>query len=232
MQEAGHLVDERARTARARTVHPLLDDGVEERDLRILTAELDDHVGRRLEALDRSRTGDDLLDELHAHHVGDAEAGRAGDGAVEGLVREGLGDLVEQGPEGAASVGVVASVRAEAQRVFIEHHRFDGGRSHIQTERKQGVLRSERSFCTWVYGNRASPATSSAPEERTCARGERRYPRKERKYALGERTCTARGEDLYPPEVLKVGKPQTHLLGSSSLRAEARADQPVLLERS
>src|SRR5450759_3661159 len=203
MQEAGHLVDERARTARARTGHPLLDDGVEERDLRVLAAELDDDVGLRLEALDRGRTGDDLLDELHAHQVGDAEAGRAGDRAVEGLVREGLGDLVEQGPEGAASVGVVASIRAETQRVFIEHHRFDGGRSHIQAEGKQRVLRSERSFCTWDHGNRASPATSSAPEERTCARGERKYPREERKYALGERTCTARREDLYPPEVLK-----------------------------
>src|SRR5665647_1005505 len=192
MQEAGHLVDERARTARARTVHPLLDDGVEERDLRILTAELDDDVGLRLEALDRGRTGDDLLDELHAHHVGDAQSGRAGDRAVEGLVREGLGDLVEQGPEGAASVGVVASIRAEAQRVFIEHHRFDSGRSHIQTERKQRVLRSERSFCTWVYGNRASPATSSAPEEKTCSRGERTYP-------LEESTC-ALGESTYPLE--------------------------------
>src|SRR5665647_1273603 len=182
MQEAGHLVDERARTARARTVHPLLDDWVEERDLRVLAAELDDDVGLRLEALDRGRTGDDLLDELHAHQVGDAQSGRAGDGAVEGLVREGVYDLVEQGPECAASVGVVASVRAEAQRVFIEHHRFDGGRSHIQTERKQRVLRSERSFCTWVYGNRASPATSSAPEERNLsARGEE---------------ISARGEDL------------------------------------
>src|SRR5659263_286322 len=98
MQEAGHLVDERARTARARTVHPLLDDGVEERDLRVLATELDDDVGLRLEALDRGRTGDDLLDELHAHQVGDAQSGRPGDGAVEGLVREGLCDLVEQGP--------------------------------------------------------------------------------------------------------------------------------------
>jgi hypothetical protein len=49
---------------------------------------------------------------------------------------------------------------------------------------------------------------------------------------LEESTRTARPEDLYPPEVLKVGKPQTRPLGSSSLRAEARADQPVLLERS
>src|SRR5664280_3832427 len=190
MQEAGHLVDERARAARARTVHPLLYDGVEERDLRILTAELDDDVGLRLEALERGGTGDDLLDELHAHHVGDAEAGRAGDGAVEGLVREGVYDLVEQGPEGAASVGVVASIRAETQRVFIEHHRFDGGRSHIQAERKQRVLRSERSFCTWVYGTRASAQSAQTPEERTSPRGERTC-------ALEERTCSARREHPY-----------------------------------
>src|SRR5665811_1028964 len=174
------------RTARARTVHPLLDDGVEERDLRVLAAELDNDVGLWLEALDRGRTGDDLLDELHAHQVGDAQSGRAGDGAVEGLVREGVGDLVEQGPEGAASVGVVSPVRAEAQRVTLEHHRFDGGRSHIQTERKQRVLRSERSFCTWVHGNRAPPATFSAPEETTCTPEERRYPPEERRYPLEE----------------------------------------------
>ncbi len=167
VQQVGHLVDEGARTAGARAVHPLLDDRVEERDLGVLAAELDDHVGLRLEALDRGRTGDHFLYELDAHQVGDAEAGRAGDSAAEGVVGVLGGDLVEQRAQGATGVGVVAPVRAVAERGPLEDDRFDRGRSHIETEREfggHGVLRSERTFCYLRNRNRGPPGTTPSPE--------------------------------------------------------------------
>jgi len=82
----------------------------------------------------RSIAGDDLLDELDAHEVGHAQAGGPGDGALEGLVREGVGNLGKERTKGTASVRVVPPVRAEAQRVAIQHHRLHSGGPHIETE--------------------------------------------------------------------------------------------------
>ena len=74
VQQARHLVDERARAAGARAVHALLDAVVEVDDLGILAAQLDGHVGLGDERLHGALGGDDLLDELQVEPLGQQQA--------------------------------------------------------------------------------------------------------------------------------------------------------------
>lgn len=86
VEQRGHLVDECAGAARARTVHALFGSGLQVRDLGVLAAELDDDVGLRVFLVDRAGLGDDLLDERHVQVVGERQAAGTGDGETNGLV--------------------------------------------------------------------------------------------------------------------------------------------------
>ena len=142
VEQRGHLVDECAGAARARTVHALFGSGLQVRDLGVLAAELDDDVGLRVFLVDRAGLGDDLLDERHVQVVGERQAAGPGDGETNGLVAtaevdERLMDVLEQSSHRGADVGVVTSVVGEQHVIesigLIEHHGLDRGRSDIQT---------------------------------------------------------------------------------------------------
>ncbi len=79
VEQRGHLVDECAGAARARTVHALFGSGLQVRDLGVLAAELDDDVGLRVFLVDCRGFGDDLLDERHMQVVGKRQTAGTGD---------------------------------------------------------------------------------------------------------------------------------------------------------
>ena len=142
VKQRGHLVDERAGAACARTIHTLFGRGLQVGDLGVLAAELDDDVGLRVFLVDRAGLGDDLLDERHVQVVGERQAAGTGDGETNGLVAaaevdERLMDVLEQSSHRGADVGVVTSVVGEQHVIerigLIEHHGLDRGRSDIQT---------------------------------------------------------------------------------------------------
>ena len=76
-EERCHVVDERAGTARADTIHALLGGIAEIRDLGILAAELDRRRRLRYETAHSRGTSDDLLHEGQSDALGDAHARRA-----------------------------------------------------------------------------------------------------------------------------------------------------------
>ena len=82
VEQHGHLVDERAGTARARAVHALLQLTGQKDNLRVLAAQLDDNVSRRNVRADRLAGRKDLLHEVDVGGFRNAETGRAGDRAV------------------------------------------------------------------------------------------------------------------------------------------------------
>jgi len=70
IQKDRHLVDERACPSRANTVHPLVCAVVEECDLRVLAAKLDDDRGPRDISLYRLAARDHLLNEWKLQRFG------------------------------------------------------------------------------------------------------------------------------------------------------------------
>ena len=86
VKQRGHLVDERAGAACARTIHTLFGRGLQVGDLGVLAAELDDDVGLRVFLVDRLGFGDDLLDEGHMQVIGERQAAGTGDGQANRLV--------------------------------------------------------------------------------------------------------------------------------------------------
>jgi hypothetical protein len=79
-KQRGHVVDERARAARADAVHALLRRSAEISDLRILAAKLHDCIRLRDQLIHGRRAGDDLLHEWQADALwATAHARRAGE---------------------------------------------------------------------------------------------------------------------------------------------------------
>ena len=79
VKQRGHLVDERAGAACARTVHTLFRGGFQVGDFGVLAAELDDDVGLRVLLINRLGFGDDLLNERHMQIVSKRQTAGAGD---------------------------------------------------------------------------------------------------------------------------------------------------------
>ena len=135
VQKARHLVDERARAARARAVHALLDAVVEVDDLGVLAAELDGDVGLGDEGLDGALAGDDLLDELEVEPLGKQQAARAGDGDAHGGVAEHGAGALEQLFGRGADVGVVALVVGVDDAIaLVDDGELDGRGAHVDAQ--------------------------------------------------------------------------------------------------
>ena len=135
VQQGCHLVDERACTAGAGTVHALLDAVVKVDDLGVLAAQLDGDIGGRDEGLDGTLAGDDLLDKLQVEPLGQQQAARAGNGAGHlGRRQHGRGTL-EQVAGAGADVGVVALVLGvDDLVVVVEHSELDGSGAHVDAQ--------------------------------------------------------------------------------------------------
>ena len=82
LQQGRHLVNERAGAAGAAAVHADLGAVCQEKDFCVLAAQLDDAVGAGGQPVGCHAGGEDLLHEGHLAAVGQAHAGRAGDGQV------------------------------------------------------------------------------------------------------------------------------------------------------
>ncbi len=135
VQQGGHLIDERARTAGAGAVHALLDAVVEVDDLGVLAAQLDGDIGGRDEGLDGALTGDDLLDELQVEPLGQQQAARAGNGAGHLGRRQHGRSALEQVAGADADVGVVALVLGvDDLVVVVEHGELNGGGAHVDAQ--------------------------------------------------------------------------------------------------
>ena len=143
MEQRGHLVDERAGAARARTVHALLDALVEVDDLGVLAAELDGHVGLGDKRLHSALASDDLLHELQAQPLREQKAARAGDGAGHGRVGQHRIGAGKEVAGASAHIGVVALVLGVDDSVLIvQHGELHRGGAHVdaQVELAVGVL--------------------------------------------------------------------------------------------
>ena len=132
VQQSGHLIDERARTAGAGAVHALLDAVVEVDDLGVLAAQLDGDIGGRDEGLDGAFAGDDLLDKLQVEPLGQQQAARAGNGAGHLGRRQHGRSTLEQVAGAGTDVGVVALVLGvDDLVVVVEHSELDGSGAHV-----------------------------------------------------------------------------------------------------
>ena len=80
VQQRGHLVDERARTASAASVHAFVHSTPEEDDLRVFPAELHDDIRFGFQHFHDLARREDLLHERQAGRLGEAEPRAAGDG--------------------------------------------------------------------------------------------------------------------------------------------------------
>ena len=135
VQQGCHLVDERARTAGAGTVHALLDAVIEVDDLGVLAAQLDGDVGGRDEGLDGTLAGDDLLDKLQVEPLGQQQAARAGNGAGHLGRRQHGRSTLEQVAGAGTDVGVVALVLGVDDLVVaVEHGELNGSGAHVDAQ--------------------------------------------------------------------------------------------------
>ena len=131
-EERGHVVDERARAARADAVHALLRRVAEIRDLRVLAAELDDGVRLRDELLDGCGAGDDLLHERQADALGDAHAGRARQGKREFPLTDDGFQMRQILLQGVADLGeMTCIVLVKDMLLMVENDELDCRRTDI-----------------------------------------------------------------------------------------------------
>ena len=141
------LVDDRARTAGALVVHRgdlLLAPGLfvilEDDDLRILPAQLDDRVHLGMELLDGERDGVHFLDEFGADHLGDRAAARSSDKDA-GVLRAdaGFGFHAAQKLETLFRLSCFVALVVLPDgfvRCGIHHDRLDRGGADVQTDQK------------------------------------------------------------------------------------------------
>ena len=91
VQERGHLVDERARTAGAAAVHALVHAAgraVEKDDLGVFAAQFDHHIGVRRQRAHQFADHKDLLLKGQARGLGKSDARRTGDRRAQKAVRD------------------------------------------------------------------------------------------------------------------------------------------------
>ena len=140
VQQARHLVDERARAARAGAVHALLDAVIEVDDLGVLATELDGDVSLRNEGLDGALARNDLLDKLEVKPLGEQKSARTGNGDAHGGVAEHGAGLLEELLCRGTDVGVVALIICvdDAIRV-VDDGELDRGGAHVDTQAQVGA---------------------------------------------------------------------------------------------
>ena len=135
-QQRGHLVDERARTARAGAVHPHLRVLAQKQDFRVLAAQLDDDVAVGQVMSNRRARRIYLLHEGQAKRLRDAHARRAGhDEFAFPLVRERGRNLAQHSRRvlrDAREMAAVVLIQQLAARV--QDYALERGRADIQTD--------------------------------------------------------------------------------------------------
>ncbi len=111
LQKTGHLIDKRTGAACADTVHTLFDVAVFKiNDLGIFTAQLDRHIGLRLEHTQCRRYGDYLLNKRNVQIFGDRKTAGTRDHRVDLHLAETVMRLVHQVEESLTDVGEVPFV--------------------------------------------------------------------------------------------------------------------------
>ena len=136
VQQGGHLIDERARAARAGLVHAQVHALTEIEDFGVFAAEFHRHVGLGGQYGDCPRGGDDFLYEGQAEGFGKAEGGRTGDCRENRHAGVAGGELVEHGGKRPADGGPVAHVlRFEQLSVRRDERELGGGRTDVQPQK-------------------------------------------------------------------------------------------------
>jgi len=145
------FVDDRPGAAGALVIHRgdlFLAAGVlvflEDDNLGVLSAELDDRVDFRMQLLDRERNRCDFLHELRADQVGERAAARAGDedAAVVGRDADLVLHALQELQQLLGLLGFVALVVLPDDLVGcrLNHHGLDGGRPHVHTDAVDGAV--------------------------------------------------------------------------------------------
>ena len=134
VQQRGHLVDESAGASGAGAVHPLVDAAVEEDDLGVLPAQLDDGGGVRLQPLHHLPGGEDLLDEGHPRPLGQPQAGGPGDGGGEGPVLDVGRRLLQQLQGLLPDLGEVALVLLKNNAAVLKQYDLGGGGANVDAQ--------------------------------------------------------------------------------------------------
>ena len=130
-----HLVDKRARSARAGSVHTNLESAREEKDFCVLAAQLDYNVGAGDKGICRDSCGVNLLHKVDSAILGYAHSRAATHGNV-GVLRTGdsLADRLEDFADFLGNLGVVALVGAVYYFVLIiKNYAFNRSRADIKS---------------------------------------------------------------------------------------------------
>ena len=140
LEERRHLVNKRAGTTSARTVHALLNAVVKVDDLCVLAAQLNGYVGLRNQRLNSALGSDDLLDKLQVKPLRQEHSAGTGDCGVHGCLANVLLSFDKQGARGCANVGVVALVVCVDQRaVLVDDGQLYGCGTNVNAQHKVGL---------------------------------------------------------------------------------------------
>ena len=136
LQEGSHLVDEGPCTARADTVHALLDITVFKiDDLGVFTAQFDGDIGLGRDLFQRSGYGYDLLHKGDLQMAGQGQAARPGNDRMDGNISQLFPGFHDQKAQGPADIRVVAAVVREHEvQAGIQNGDLDGRRTDIDSK--------------------------------------------------------------------------------------------------
>ena len=137
VQQGSHLVDERARAARARTVHPNVGHAffVKENHFGVFPTDVNQgfHVG--VQPLDHLCGRNHFLNERDFVHFADAHPRRAGDLQLQGNVAELRAGFVQRGKQGVDGFRIVAAIcRKSQRRVFVQQCQFRCGGTDVNAQ--------------------------------------------------------------------------------------------------
>ena len=135
VQQGRHLVNECARTAGTAAVHALFYAAGEKDDLRILAAQLDNHICLGIALLDRQERSVYFLDKGQLCRLRQSQSGRAGDADPELSIRIFLRQLCQLCTHGLTDLGKMAFIAGRKHFAFFcQQNRLDSGRTHVNSQ--------------------------------------------------------------------------------------------------
>ena len=134
--KARHLIDKRARAARATPVHSHFEPAGKEQDLRVFAAEFHYRVGMRAKPFHRAFFGVNFLYERKRKGVRNAHSRRSRHGNGHRFVRVSLVDFAEDFDGGFGNSGTVSHVFFEYRLVAVQKNGFKRGRAYVESEFK------------------------------------------------------------------------------------------------
>ena len=155
IEQCSHLVDKRAGTPGAASVHPLIHAVVEEDDLCILSPQLNDTGGLRLQLLDHLSGGKHLLHKGQPGALSQPHSGRAGNCGRQRLVTDDFFYLLQQRFGLFPHLGKMPLIGLIQDLLPSAQHHLGGGRADVDPQNQFLCICHVVSFFMCAVGDKA-----------------------------------------------------------------------------